>query len=559
MNKKWRIKEYDAERTLQIKDKFKLPHLVAQSLTEKNLTDEQINVFLSPTRKDFHDPFKLPDMEKAVERILKAINLNEKIVIYGDYDADGITSTTILKRYMRDRKVEVGTYIPNRLDEGYGLNEDAIKQIAKEGYTLIITVDCGITAENEVEIAKKFGVDVIITDHHEVPEKLPKAVAVIDAKRKDNNYPFNQLAGCGVAFKLIQALSIKLNLKEEEWLKYIDIACIGTISDIVPLIDENRVIAKLGLKLIQVTRNMGLKILIESAGLKEIDSTAISFGISPRVNACGRMGHQEDALNLFLTDDPIEARKLASKIEGYNRERQEIEKRIFNECMEILSKEKDSPCIIIGKENWHHGVIGIVSSKITDLTYKPSILVCFEGEEAKGSGRSIQGFDLHNAVSKCKELLTAFGGHSMAIGLSLKTKDFEKFKKEMQKCANKENIDELKPELLIDSVIDINDISINNIDQLQLLEPFGESNSMPTIMYKNLKIDSIRSLSEGKHLKLVLIDGNTYIDAIGFNMGELVDRYQIGDKVDVVGNIGVNRFRNTEKVQITLSDMRISV
>ncbi len=559
MNKKWRIKEYDAERTLQIKDKFKLPHLVAQSLTEKNLTDEQINVFLSPTRKDFHDPFKLPDMEKAVERILKAINLHEKVVIYGDYDADGITSTTILKRYMRDRKIEVGTYIPNRLDEGYGLNEDAIKQIAKEGYTLIITVDCGITAENEVEISKKLGVDVIITDHHEVPEKLPKAVAVIDAKRKDNNYPFNQLAGCGVAFKLIQALSIKLNLKEEEWLKYIDIACIGTISDIVPLIDENRVIAKLGLKLIQVTRNMGLKILIESAGLKEIDSTAISFGISPRVNACGRMGHQEDALNLFLTDDPIEARKLASKIEGYNRERQEIEKRIFNECMEILSKEKDSPCIIIGKENWHHGVIGIVSSKITDLTYKPSILVCFEGEEAKGSGRSIQGFDLHNAVSKCKELLTAFGGHSMAIGLSLKTKDFEKFKKEMQKCANKENIDELKPELLIDSVIDINDISINNIDQLQLLEPFGESNSMPTIMYKNLKIDSIRSLSEGKHLKLVLIDGNTYIDAIGFNMGELVDRYQIGDKVDVVGNIGVNRFRNTEKVQITLSDMRISV
>lgn len=559
MNKKWRIKEYDAERTLQIKDKFKLPHLVAQSLTEKNLTDEQINVFLSPTRKDFHDPFKLPDMEKAVERILKAINLHEKVVIYGDYDADGITSTTILKRYMRDRKIEVGTYIPNRLDEGYGLNEDAIKQIAKEGCTLIITVDCGITAENEVEISKKLGVDVIITDHHEVPEKLPKAVAVIDAKRKDNNYPFNQLAGCGVAFKLIQALSIKLNLKEEEWLKYIDIACIGTISDIVPLIDENRVIAKLGLKLIQVTRNMGLKILIESAGLKEIDSTAISFGISPRVNACGRMGHQEDALNLFLTDDPIEARKLASKIEGYNRERQEIEKRIFNECMEILSKEKDSPCIIIGKENWHHGVIGIVSSKITDLTYKPSILVCFEGEEAKGSGRSIQGFDLHNAVSKCKELLTAFGGHSMAIGLSLKTKDFEKFKKEMQKCANKENIDELKPELLIDSVIDINDISINNIDQLQLLEPFGESNSMPTIMYKNLKIDSIRSLSEGKHLKLVLIDGNTYIDAIGFNMGELVDRYQIGDKVDVVGNIGVNRFRNTEKVQITLSDMRISV
>ena len=312
-------------------------------------------------------------------------------------------------------ELKFGTYIPNRLDEGYGLNEDAIKEIAKEGYKLMITVDCGITAVNEVELAKNLGIDVIITDHHEVPEELPKAIAVVDAKRKDNEYPFNQLAGCGVAFKLAQALSMKLNLNENEWLKYMDIACIGTISDIVPLIDENRVIAKLGLKLVAVTRNIGLKTLIDTIGIKKIDSSFISFGISPRINACGRMGHQEDALELFLTNDPIESRKLAGKLEEYNRQRQDVEKKIYNEAIELIAKEKDDPCIVIGKEGWHHGVIGIVSSKVTELTYKPSILICFEGENSKGSGRSIPGFDLHDAVYHCREYLTASGGHSMAI------------------------------------------------------------------------------------------------------------------------------------------------
>ena len=375
MIKTWRLKENDEDKIASIANKYGVNNIVAQRLVEYNLKDEEIKVFLNPTRKDFHNPFLLPDMEQAIERIIKAINNKEKIIVYGDYDADGITSTTIIKRYMKDRGIEIGTYIPNRLDEGYGLNETAIKEIANEGYNLIITVDCGITAIKETLLAKELGMDIIITDHHEVPEELPNAVAVIDAKRKDSKYPFKELAGCGVAFKLIQALSIKLNIAENEWLKYIDIACIGTISDIVPLKDENRVIAKLGLKLVSVTRNIGLKTLIEISGYKKIDSTFISFGISPRINACGRMGHQEDALNLFLTDDPIEARKLATKLENYNKERQDIEKNIYNQALEAIEKEKNEPCVIIGKEGWHHGVIGIVASKITDLTYKPSILV----------------------------------------------------------------------------------------------------------------------------------------------------------------------------------------
>ena len=559
MNKKWKLKEKDNNRIADISKKFNLTYIVSQKLAEKNLSDEEIKVFLNPTRKDFHSPFELPDMERAVDRILKAMDKKEKIVVYGDYDVDGITSTTILKRFMQDRGIDVGTYIPNRLDEGYGLNEEAIKEIASKGYNLMITVDCGITAVKEVELAKSLGIDVVITDHHEVPEELPKAIAVVDAKRKDNKYPFNGLAGCGVAFKLIQALSIKLNLNENEWLKYIDIACIGTISDIVPLIDENRVIAKLGLMLAKVTRNIGLKTLIDMIGVKKIDSTFISFGISPRINACGRMGHQEDALALFLTNDPIEARSLASKLEEYNRQRQDVEKKIYNEALELTEKEKDEPCIVIGKEGWHHGVIGIVSSKITDLTYKPSILICFEGEDSKGSGRSIPGFDIHAAVYNCREYLTACGGHSMAIGLSLKTKNFEPFKKAIIEYAKIKNIEDFVPELLIDEEINLSDLSISGIDQISQLEPFGESNIMPVVLYKNLKIISIRTLSEGKHLKLSLLDGNNYIDAIGFSMGELADKYQIGDKVDVVGNISVNRFKDLENIQITLKDMRTSI
>ena len=559
MNKDWRIKESNKSRTKEIQDKFNIPYLVALELEQKDLNDEEIKIFLNPTRYDFHDPFKLPDMKEAVDRIFKAMENKENIVIYGDYDADGITSTTILKRYMKDRNIEVGTYIPNRLDEGYGLNEEAIREIAKKGYTLMITVDCGITAKKEVELAKTLGLDVIITDHHEVPESLPKAIAVVDAKRKDSKYPFNQLAGCGVAFKLVQALSRRLNIPDNEWLKYIDIACIGTISDIVTLLDENRVIAKLGLKLLQVTRNIGLKTLIEMTGLKKIDSSFISFGISPRINACGRMGHQEDALNLFLTDDPIEARKLAAKLEEYNRERQDIEKRIYNESLSLLEREKDKPCIVIGSEGWHHGVIGIVSSKITELTYKPSILVCFEGENSKGSGRSIPGFDIHDAVVNCSKYLTAAGGHSMAIGLSLKTRDFLNFKNAMIEYAKSKNIENLKPEILIDYEITVQDLKIEEIAKIDYLEPFGEGNDMPVIMYKNLKIISIRTLSEGKHVKLVLIDGNNYIDVIGFNMGDLANIYQIGDRVDIVGNIGINRYKDIENIQITLKDIRQSI
>ena len=550
-----------SERIDEISKKFNTSELVSKIIAKKNLTDEQIKVFLEPTRHDFHDPYLMPDMNEAIERIKKAIDNKEKITIYGDYDVDGITSVSILYKFFKDLNVETDIYIPNRITEGYGLNENAIRTIFERGTNLIITVDCGITAIDEVKLATELKMDVIVTDHHEPGEDIPEdAIAVIDCKRKDNQYPFRELAGCGVAFKLTQALSKKLQIDEKFYLKNLDLACIGTISDIVPLVDENRTIAKLGLMLVNQTKNIGLKELINQSKYKNINSETVSFGLSPRINASGRMGHQEDGLNLFLTNDPIKARELATKLNEYNNERQRIEKKIFEEVVVRAENESEKKCIVLGNANWHHGIIGIVSSKITEKYYKPSILICFEGEEAKGSGRSIKGFDLHEAVEKCSKNLTAFGGHSMAVGLSLKTKDFEKFKNDFEKYASEHITDEMLQKTIdIDEIITKKDINIEKIKDLKKLEPFGKKKKKLLILYKNLKINSIRTLSEGKHLKLLVEDDGIGINAMGFNMGYLASQYKIGDKVDIVGNIEVNSYNGKDSIQLVIVDLRKSI
>ena len=559
MNKKWECYKPDENKVNELVKLCDINEIVAKVLVNKNISKEELNVFINPTRKDFHNPFLMPDMEIAVNRIIEAIDNKEKIMIYGDYDADGITSITVLKSFLEERGLDVFSYIPNRLDEGYGLNNDAIKKIYEENYKLIITVDCGISGIDEVEYANSLGIEVIITDHHEPADVLPKALAVVDAKRKDSKYPFNQLAGVGVVFKLIQAISIKLNLDEKEYLKYLDIVCIGTISDIVPLINENRVIAKLGLKLVSQTKNIGLKSLLNIAGFKQIDSVAISFGVAPRINACGRMGNEKLALDLFLTKDYELARKLAIKLNEYNIKRQEIEKKIFNEVTQIVeNKEKENACVIIGENGWHHGIIGIVASKVTEMYFKPTILICFDEDIGKGSGRSIPGFDLHEALMKCGKNLEKFGGHSMAVGVTIKKEKFEEFKSELEKYASKCNIGDIVPIINIDSELSLKEINLENVRELKIFEPFGEGNTVPLFLFKNLKINSIRSLSEGKHLKLTLKEDNFMIDAIGFNIGELAEKYCLDDKVDIVGSLDINSFNGNDSVQIVIKDIRKS-
>lgn len=561
MKKKWEYIEQDKEKIEKVASKYKISNLLATILLNREVEEDKIETFLNPKRNDFYDPFLMKDMEKAVDRIIQAINKKEKTIIYGDYDVDGITSITVLKKFLGERGLEVAYFIPNRLEDGYGLNKEAIEKIAKEKYTLMITVDCGISGVEEIKLANNYGIETIITDHHEQSEILPEAFAIINPKVKNNTYPFIGLAGVGVVFKLIQAISIKLGLDEKEYLKYLDIVAIGTISDIVPLVDENRVIAKLGLMLVKVTKNIGLKELIKEIGYKEINSFMVSFGIAPRINACGRMGKQEQALKLFLTESKEEAKNITKSLNEYNLQRQEKEKYIFEQAVKILETKniEELNSIVLAGENWHHGVIGIVASRITEKYFKPTILISIEENQGKGSGRSIPGFDLHEALELSSQYLEKYGGHKMAVGLSLNKKQIKDFAEHFEQIAKEQNVKQIVPVINIDCEITRRDINQDTINQIEMLQPFGEQNKQPIIMYKDLKIASIRTLSGGKHLKLSLKDENEIIDAIGFNLGDLAEEYLIGDKVNVVGYLEINSFNGQDKVQINLKDIMKSI
>ena len=564
MNKKWEICECNEELVKKIVEENGISELLATLLINRGITDkEEIDIFLEPTRNDFHDPYLMPDMKKAVDRLQKAIETNEKIIIYGDYDVDGVTSITVLKKFLQERGMtNVGYYIPKRLEEGYGLNKDAVKKIYDMGYSLIVTVDCGITGIEEIEYAYELGMEVIVTDHHEPLDEIPKAVAVIDCKRKDSEYLFKELAGVGVVFKLTQAISQRFELPEKEYLKYLDIVCVGTISDIVPLVNENRVISKLGLKLVAQTRCLGLKSLIEANTSRNsiINAATVSFLIAPRINACGRIGYETEAVKLFMTENLGEARETTEKLNVYNRTRQDIEKKIFEEAKEIIEKNnlQERNTIVIGKEGWHHGVIGIVASKITELYFKPAILVGFEDGIGKGSGRSVPGFDLHAALHSINDDLDKFGGHAMAVGVTVSKDKFDKFAESLEQKAKEAHTEKLVPIISIDKEIMPKELTIGLIEQLEKLEPYGTSNVVPLFLIRNLKIDSIRTLVEGKHLKLTLQEGGNIINAIGFNLGNYAEEFLLGDKVDIIGMLEINVFNNKKNIQINIKDIRKS-
>lgn len=562
MKKTWKCENHSEEEMKRICDKFHVSSLIAKILINRKFnTDEEIAAYIAPDISKIYDPYLMEDMEIAVERILQAIDKKQKVVVYGDYDVDGITSITVLKKYFLDLGLNVNTYLPNRLDEGYGLNLSAIDKIANEQTDLVITVDCGISAISEIEYAKQKGLEVIVTDHHECGDVLPKALAVINPKRPNTKYPFAQLAGVGVAFKLIQAISMKLGLPKESYLKYLDIVCIGTIADIVPLVDENRIIAKNGLEQLKNTNNIGMKALMKRCCFTKVDSGVISFGLSPRINACGRIRDPQKALDIFLEDDPQKAEELAIELDEANVERQNIERKIFENAKSIIenSSAKDEPIIILGADDWHHGVIGIVASKLVDLYAKPCILVCFEGNEGKASGRSLPHFDLFSAVSSASDLLERFGGHEMAVGLTIKKENFEEFRRRIVEYTKDRISGEYINEIAIDAVIKSSDLSLDTMHELKRLEPFGERNPLPLFVYRNLKIEAIRVLANDKHLKLSLKDNQRIYEAIAFNLGELKNNFMCGDKVDIVHTLEINEFNGVERIQFNVKDIMKSI
>lgn len=562
MQKKWVIKDYDKDQVLKLKNDFKLTDIMSKLLLARDVKYNEIDKFLNGTLKDIKDPYLLKDMNKLVDRIDKAIQDKEKICIYGDYDVDGITSITIMYQFLSSLGADVTYYLPDRLIEGYGVNTSALDVIKKRGVSLVITVDCGITAVEETKYAKSIGLDICITDHHECAEILPDAIAIVNPKQKDDSSEYKFHAGVGVAFKCLMALSKKYGLSENSYLKYLDIVAIGTISDIVALTDENRIISKYGLAMIKNTQNIGLKALIELLDIKEIDSTAVSFSLAPRINACGRMGKAGVAVELLLEKDIEKAKQIAITLDELNTKRQEIEKEIFENAINMINLNgmENKKSIVLYNKSWHNGVIGIVASKLVNMYQKPVILLTKENNVIRGSGRCQQGISLYDSLTKCKDTLIQFGGHELAAGLSIEEENLQKFIDEFEKVIFEE-VGDKEPEQIIDIDMQIfeKDLNVSLIKDLYKLRPYGQSNKVPQFLYKGLKITAIRTLKDDKHLKLTLKDNKFLLDALAFSQGNRRDELRLGDKIDVVCSVEVNTFTSPRTIQLILQDFKKSV
>ncbi len=547
-----------------ISAEFNIPPVVASIILNRNVDD--VGGFLEPNTDSLLDPFLMLGMEKAAKRILSAIKDKEKITVYGDYDVDGITSTAILVSFLRKHGADADYYIPDRLEEGYGINPAAIDKIASRATSLIITVDCGITANAEIEKAKELGIDVIITDHHECKDNLPEAFVIVNPKQADCPYPFKKLAGVGVVFKLLQAMTLMLKYHLKElYDEYLDLVAIGTIADVMPLIGENRIIVKKGLELIPYTANKGVKAIISSDDIalqSRITTTTVGFMIAPRINAAGRIGDPKTAVELLLSTDDKTAKTYADMLVCENHQRQENEQSILDEAMLLIENDptyEDDYVLVLPHDGWHHGIIGIVASKISEKFGKPTILISTENGTGKGSGRSIKGFNLFLALENMHEILLKYGGHELAAGLSIESDKISSFRQKINEYAkNILSPEDFIPIINIDSELPTKYVNLSTIERMSVLEPYGMGNPCPVFYAKNLTAVSVRQLKGGKHLKLILSDGENFSDAIGFSLGDLARHISQGDSVDIAFSISVNEFRGEKQAQIVLKDIKKS-
>lgn len=559
--KKWIFPKTDKNLTLHISEKYRIHKVVAEILLARGFECDDITADFLNKSKVFYDPFLLNDMNKAVAVINTALTSKKRIAVYGDYDVDGITATYILYDYLKNVGADVIYYIPDRAEEGYGINTAAIDYLKSRGVELIITVDVGITAVNEVDYAKSVGIDVIITDHHTLKEDLPRASAVINPKITASGYPFDSLAGVGVAFKLIYAVS---GCSEEIFDKYCDIAALGTIADMVPLCDENRYITSVGIAKLKHTSNTGLQALMSICSLTSegVNSTSIGFMLAPRLNSAGRIAKAEASVKLLLEKDYEKALCRAEELNEYNRMRQAEEQKIFDEAIEIIkanSYENDS-FILVEKEEWIHGVIGIVSSKITEKYYRPSAVVSINADgTGKASGRSIPGINLFNALTECQDSLLKFGGHELAAGFTVADGMIDTLRKSLNNyCKSLLTEETASPHISIDSVIELEDICMDTINALDVLEPYGIANKTPTFCITDVLIKGIRYTQNKKHAFLTLSDGSTVKELPVFSMPELVNQFCEGDYISVAGVMSVNTFRGITSAQLVVKDIHHS-
>lgn len=532
--------------------------LAAMVLASRGMEDDhQARAYLD-CNAPLLDPFLMTDMDKAAGRVGLAMSRGEKIAVFGDYDVDGITATCLLTDFLRRHGADAVSYIPGRLEEGYGLNPIAIHQLHDEGVKLIVTVDCGITAVSEAELCRQLGIDLVITDHHECKQTLPAAIAVVDPHRPDGGYPHKNLSGVGVAFKLASALCGSQEGVLEE---YADMVCLGTVADVMPLQGENRVFVARGLESLAHTKRPGIAALMAECGCapETVSASSIGFMLAPRINAAGRMGQIDLAVELFLTDDPDKAAEAARGLCELNRQRQAVESEIYRQAVSMLPMGKPPEAIVLADESWHQGVVGIVASRIAEEYACPTFLICLDGEHGKASSRSHGGFNLFASLSALSPLLESYGGHELAAGFTITRANIPEFRRQICALAAKFYTDDVPRTVLdVDCAVSPELLTLHNVDSLQMLEPCGNGCPKPVLMVKNLTIDRISMVGGGRHMRLRLCSGHTYLNAIYFSANPQTVSIQPGDLVDVAFTPQVNEFRGTRTVQMNVIDIRPS-
>ena len=566
--RRWTVKETDQKKCRKIEHITGFLPLTARLLANRGLdTEEKIKTFLDIDSFPFYDPFRLKDMDKAVARINKAVENKETVCIYGDYDVDGVTSTVLLYTYLGSKGVKCEYFIPERLSEGYGLSMPVIETM-KGRVDLIITVDTGVTAVSEAEYAKELGIDMVITDHHSCRDILPDAEAVVNPQRPDSEYPFRSLAGVGVVFKLLCALEGNTQTILD---RYSDIIAVGTIADVMPIADENRKIASVGLKKLAHTQNLGLIALMKHAGIikynrpsKKITSATVGYVIAPRINAAGRIACASRAVELLLTKSESEADAIAGELCEINKLRQATEQKIYEQAVTMISESgKDDRFIVLAYEGWHQGVIGVVASKIAEKYSRPCILFSIDGDTAKGSGRSIKGFSLMDALTSCGDMLLEYGGHELAAGLSIETSKIDEFRQKINEySAQYLSSDDAPLPLEIECEAKIAEITEKGVEEILMLEPFGLSNPQPVLLARNVTVRDIVPLSMGKHVRFRLSEGENPkrhdINAVWFGMQEAAFPYCEGDRCDVVFTADINEYMGRRSPQIFIKAMSLS-
>jgi single-stranded-DNA-specific exonuclease len=563
MHKTWIVKKQDKALKERLSKELGISPILAGLLINRDLTDiRKIERFLSCKKSSLHDPFRLKDMKKATERIKKAIRQKEKIMVYGDYDVDGITAVAILIVFLKKQGADVSWYLPNRLEEGYGLNLEAAKFIKAKNISLLITVDCGTTDKEEVTFLNSCGIDTIIVDHHQVQkDDLPPAFCLINPLQAECDYPFKELSGAGLAYKLTCALSGDTEHENEEFL---DLVALGTVADVVPQVDENRILTKLGLSRLSNTRRVGIKALMEVAGFysKEVQAGHIGFIIGPRINASGRIGSPDIALRLMLSEDKAQAKELAGILNEENSFRQRLQEGILKDAVSKIEGEvnfKDHKVIVVWGDDWHPGVVGIVASKIADRFYRPAIVLSIKEDVAKGSGRSIENFHLFNAVYKCKDLLQHFGGHESACGVTISRSNIEKFRDSINRVAhNMIDATDLTPKVEVDMELPVSSLSEELIKELNMLEPFGVGNPQPLFLSAAMKVKGAPAQMGRNGIKMWVQDKRITCEAICFNALEALGMIQDSSLIDLVYYPKIRKGSGISTFKLEAEDIRPS-